>query len=244
MGDKTVYQLLLDAADELGVQHEWTSVFSAYNEGDTSDVKLRRSLTKACQYLAKSLDWEIITAEQTFTTVAGEEQTSWRPADFLRFVPDTLWNRSGNLPIVGPLSPGQWQQYKAGYIIPTYPAYFVRSKRLYLASPPGAGQTIAFEYITNAIGENAAGDRISTFTADTDVPLWDDELLTLGVIANYRQIERMEYASDKLAFELCLTNNYKADGGVTVFNMNQGTANPADTLVDGMKNRVVAVQTS
>lgn len=240
MGSLSVYELALDAAADLSLQMDAT-LFEAYSDGDTTSARLIRALHKTCRHLADALDWEIITAEHVFTSSPDEEQYNWRPANFLRFIPDTFWNRSGNIPLVGPLTPGDWQQYKTGYIIPSYPAYFIRQKRLYFASPPGGGQTISYEYITNEIGENVEGERIARFTSDNDVPLWDDELLTLGTIYYYRQIARMEHSTDRLNFDICLSNHFKTDGGIKIFDMGKGSADPTDMLIGGMKNRSIPV---
>lgn len=251
MGTQTVLELLIDAADELSVQHEWSSAFGAYNEGDTSDRKLLRALSRTCREISRRLEWQIATAEQTFVTVAGETQAAslWKPADFQRFVKGSpskphMWDRTSNLPVIGPLSSDEWQQFKAGWAYSSYPAFYERGDAILLQTAPGVGHTIAFEYITNAIGENASNERLSQFTADTDVPLWDDELLILGTIYNYRKMQRYEYASDQMAFEQALVDHYKSDGGTKVFNMGKGAPRSSDDLVANLKGAVISISGS
>lgn len=233
----TVINLISDAAVELSLQSDWSTAFGGQDEGDTSLAKLRRSLHKTCQQLSM-LNWEATRSEHVFTTVDGETQTAWKPADFLRLIAETLRNRSSGLEMYGPMSADDWQAYKAGWSVPAFPSYYIRGGDLLIANSPGAGQSISYEYISNRIGTNAADAPISRFAADTDVPLWDDELIILGIIANYRQIARMEYASDMQNFQLMMTDRFKADGGVKIYRMGGARR---DHTVNELRSRVISI---
>ena len=76
----------------------------------------------------------------------------------------------------------------------------------------------------NSLCSTGVRPRISRFAADTDIPLWDDELMTLGAIFQYRKGLRKDYAQDQIDFEGCLANRIKADGGSKVLSMGGSSA--------------------
>lgn len=76
---------------------------------------------------------------------------------------------------------------------------------------------------------------VKRFTKDTDIPLWDDELLTLGTIANFRQMEGLEAQTAFQLFQSMLSNRRALDGGRRVLDMGKGPHNVTDRI-QGMKN--------
>ena len=52
----------------------------------------------------------LIDANAALTAAQAEEQVSAIPADFLRFVPETFWNRTNRWRLSGPVTPAEWKE--------------------------------------------------------------------------------------------------------------------------------------
>lgn len=161
-----------------------SSLFAASNQGDTTDRKLLRALTRSCRALAAANDWQALRRERLFTSLAAETQTGMIPADFLRFVPATMINRATRLEITGPTPPDQWQWIKAGMGAAAVSQYVQRGDDILIYPAPAAGQTFAFEYITRHIGRAATSTSFTgnTTSASRTVAVADTSGLAIGQV--------------------------------------------------------------
>jgi hypothetical protein len=142
-----------------------------------------RIINKVSRKLMKIYAWNILRKEHTFTAPGAETliASASMPSDFDRFVPETFWNRSGNTLLSGPISPAEWNGLK------TYNPSINNTKFIYrggdvLSIPTvGSGASCAFEYVSTEYVLATDGTTYKTsFTADTDTSLIDEELITLG----------------------------------------------------------------
>lgn len=214
----TVLSICQDAADEMSLDRPGTIVG---NTSDNTAQKLIRQLTRTCRQLAARYDLQELRREHTFTTVATADQSSATPipTDFLRFVPDTLYNRTKRYRVVF-LNAEEWQGHQAALTTRVYDAAVLRGGTLLMAPTPAAGQTVAYEYITRYIALQTDGTTyVSTFAADTDAPTLDEELLILGTVWRYLQAEGNDYAEAMREFELRLNDLMKMNGGRRVIDM-------------------------
>lgn len=211
----TILQICQDAADELSLVRPTGLIGSS----DDTARKLLRHLTKTCTALAARYDWQILREQQTFTTTAAAEQAGAIPADFLRFVQNSMYNRTERRHVRGPLSPMEWQAYQASTTTPVFDHFYKRGDSIFFTPTPPAGETIAFEYIKNAIGFTDGGVDVSRFENDADTPYFDAELCTMGVVYRFRQAERLDYAEEMRDFELRYADLVKQDGGRRVLDL-------------------------
>lgn len=87
----------------------------------------------------------------------------------------------------------------------------------------------------------SAAQPKSAITADTDVLPWDDELITLGVIYQYRKGERLDYAQDETDFNRMLLARIKQDGGRRMLDMNGGNSRSSDARLKALKSNAIVV---
>ncbi len=178
--------------------------------------KILLHLHRTCRGLAGAHDWQRLRREETFTTVAAETQTDTLPADFLRHIQGTFWNRTDRRPVIGPLTPQEWQYLKAQVTGGVEDQFYQRNNDLLIYPAPSAGETMAFEYITKMIGlatDNTTEREL--FTVDTDYTYFDDELVILGAAWSYKQSEGLDYSEEMNSFELRFYDMVKADGGIS-----------------------------
>lgn len=178
----TLLTLIRDACDRIGVARP-TTVVSA------TDATARRLLALANEegrQLAR-LNWPILRKEQTFTSTATETQTNAIPSDWGRFVDGTFWNRTAVRPLIGPLSPQEWQELKAHSGSGTTDSFTYRGDDILITPTATADQTMAFEYYAKNWCESSGGTDQAAWAADTDTGILDESLMALGVVWRFQK---------------------------------------------------------
>lgn len=204
---------IVQAARKRVLQYAPTLVSS--ESSDTAVIALGELANQSGIDLVRRHEWTFLQKEQTFTALAQEVQTSMIPADFDRFIDETWFNRSKTRRILGPLTPVEWQRRKTLQASPVFESFRVRGSDVLMIPNPEAGDTLVFEYISkNWVDTNADGaGEASTFSADTDTPLFDEELMTLDITWRYLSAQGMDYSEPFRSFELALADRIARDGG-------------------------------
>lgn len=183
---------LLTIADNVAYETSGPNPATIVGNTNQDAQNYLRLVNKVGKNLQKSYNWDILTKEHTFTSVALEAQTTATPipTDFDRFIPETCWDRGTNNLISGPISAVEWQGLK----VQTYSSQnkkFRYRGGIFLTSPAlPAGNTIAYEYVKiNWCDVAATGSEKAAMTLDTDIGLIDEELITYGVIFEWLQAQ-------------------------------------------------------
>lgn len=117
-------------------------------------ILLKAMIEQAAQEIREEYPWPELQREYTFT-LATSTDSYVLPGDFNSLLSETLWNRTQNQPLLGPIDAEEWQQYKSG-LITSVPLERFRVKgwgtnQFYIDPTPGStenGQTCAYEYIS------------------------------------------------------------------------------------------------
>jgi len=94
-------------SDELGVIQPSTIISNT----EATAVRLFSVMQAGAKWLRDNYDWAVLTKEHTFTSAANTAAYAL-PSGFERIIPGTLWDRTNNLEMIGPLTPAQWQYFK------------------------------------------------------------------------------------------------------------------------------------
>lgn len=210
----TLYTICRDAALEVGVTPPGTIV----NNSADDARKLLRYAGKAGLRCMKEVPWQVLRKEQTFTGVAGSEQTSILPSNFDRFVPETFWNRTSAVLISGPVAPQQWQGLKAGGYSGD-PRFIYRGGSVFILPVLSGGESLAFEYVSNKWCQSSGGTAQTAWAADTDTGILDEELLTLATVFEYLSGEGLpnqKAGSDYMTYKATLLKNDQPTSNIMV----------------------------
>lgn len=227
------------AAVVLGITDYPVTMFPAYDEGDTSIRRLVEAAREASREL-QTRDWNALKAVGSFTTLAQVEQTNKLPTDWLRFIPGTIFDADLKRRVCGPMTPEEYQEQVVGFANAVDPTFLLFGDELHLTPAPSAGKVISFWYIRDVIGRNYSGTRIVDFTADTDVSLWDDELLIRGIKWAYLKGEKRSYAQEQADFVDMIEDRLATEQVGRVLDMT-GSRGSADDLVRRMKSAALVV---
>lgn len=204
---------------------------------DRQVVQLKALANRAGKELAGDFAWQAIREEFNFTTIAQEEQAAGAiPDDFDRWVANSFFDRTTRRPVLGPLTPAQYQWIKAQPVFASvYLAWIERGSQLLMQPTPSAGDEIYGEYVsTNWVQAANGGAFKSSFTDDTDEPLLDADLIELSIIWRFKQRKGLDYAEDMETFERARDRKMARDGGSTAINITPEPLNPARAnLPDG-----------
>jgi hypothetical protein len=153
--------------------------------------------------LASSAPWQMLRKEWTFTTVATESQgTSSLPTDLGFYCQETAWNRTRRQQLIGPLDPMEWQRLKAMTVSPAIDTMTIRGSVMLIMPVPAAGQTIAYEYISDKWCQNAAGSTTyNAWSADTDTGILSERVMGLGIIWRYKKGRGMSWDVEYQQYE-------------------------------------------
>lgn len=172
----TLLTICQDAADEIGIDRPTAVIGSS----QPAVQKLLRYANKAGVVLSKKVAWQALRKERTFTSVASETQTSILPSDFDRMVPETFWNRSSYELISGPVSAVEWQGLKTFSYSGDY-KFAYRGDAILVVPTLGAGDTLAFEYVSTQWCESSGGTGQTAWAADSDVGVISEQLIVRAV---------------------------------------------------------------
>ena len=207
-------------ADESGLPRPGAVVSSS----DQQVRQLFALVNRSGQQLARRYDWAPLRKEGNFTTLAAELQgtlVACASASFLYFVNDTMWNRTLNRSIPGPLTAEEYQTLKANNASGPYPQFFTRESRLYFIPAPAAGESVYFEYISKYWCTDSTGATgKEKMNADTDISLVPENLVELDVLWRWRKKKGFDYSEEFREFETALANHFGRDGARTKLSMN------------------------
>jgi hypothetical protein len=142
---------------------------------------------------------------RTFSFVTAGSQTSWAlPADYVSMVTDTLWDRSGTLPLDGSVSAQRGAYIRAwvGTDWVNIP-YRIQGNRLVFPRAPSDGLTIDGEYVSEYWVQTAAsgtGPDADHATSATDYVLFDPLLVVLGLKLRFLEAKGFDTAVAYTAF--------------------------------------------
>lgn len=213
----TLLAIIQSAADLIGVTRPTTVVSS-------SDRNVRTLLALANvegEELLERYAWPETNKQATFTTVAAELQGTLVSiaADFGYIVNGTMWNRTLNQPVDGPLTPQERQQMASGSVTGPFHDFYIRGASLYLFPTPTAGQSVYFEYQSNLWCQSSGGTGQTAWAADTDTGILDESLMKLGVVWRFKKKNGLDYAEDFRTYEQKLANATSRAGGKRTLDM-------------------------
>jgi hypothetical protein len=180
-----------------------------------------RSVTKVGLRLMKVYPWNILRKENTFSAPGTETliAAASMPSDFDRFIPETFWDRSETLLLSGPVPASRWQSLKAEAYAGDNYVFTYRGGNVLAIPTVSSGNSMVFEYISNQHIESSGGSAQSTWQADTDVSLLDEELLALAATYDWLSSEGLPaqnaFAEFKTYFDM-LQDNENATENILV----------------------------
>lgn len=150
----------------------------------------------------------------TFTTVP--DQASYDlPEDFRAFANMSQWDRTANMPVIGPTPAYLWQFLKSGIAQgATINRWFrIQGGKFYIHPTPSDAAEIAFDYYSKYwIVKQSDGSSVSTFFSDNDTTRIDEFILSRELKWRFLQAKGMPFEAEYREAD-ALIQDYLADDG-------------------------------
>lgn len=161
--------------------------------------------------IASRIAWQALLATETITTVADDDQGAL-PSDFVRMIPETMWNVDRQRIVFGPLDAQEWAEVTSNLTTLVNPAFMIRAGHVFMSPDPTAGETVTYTYLSKNWALSSTSTPQASYLADDDSTLFDDEVLILDLIWRYRHNKGLAFDDDRIEFERRLADLISNDG--------------------------------
>lgn len=215
---------------------------SVFGSQDPQVAQLYTLLEEGCDELAQRGRWQRMVYETTWTSLALEDQgavSTLAPNGFDFIIPQTLWDRTQKVNLLGPLDSAEWQENKAMVLTGPQYSFRIRGGKFLVTPAPPAGHTWAFEYKSENWILALDGTTYSrVFTADTNDILLPDKVVKADLRWRWKKEKGLGYAEDFKSCEDMVQNALGRDGAKRTLSMSQteGEARPGVMVPRGSWN--------
>jgi len=163
-------------------------------------TQMRALLNKVIMDLSQ-YNWQQQNRYVTFTSVAGEDQGALIDlfgvdGDYLRMIPNTLWDNTELRPIFGPVSNEFWAYYKAAVNPGPIYQYTIKQSHLLVSPTMPAGHTLSVQMFSQLTVVAQNGTLKTAFTVDSDTFVFPDICVLRGLTWNWAKKKGEDWESD------------------------------------------------
>lgn len=171
--------------------------------------------------LNRAHKWRKQKVQASFT---GDGSTTvWAlPTDFERFTTEARRQSSILLGLQGPVSDDEFLDAQVRGFNPTIPYWRLTGDNIETVPSVKSGQVVTFEYVSSYWITDSGGTPKARFTADSDLSLLPDRLLTLGLVWRWKRAKGLDYAEEFRSYQMEKTKQMHTDGGIPRLRMTEG----------------------
>lgn len=202
---------------------------SVAGNADPSIIQSLGLLNEFLEDLLVRKYWQSNIREATFLSVATASQGNLAalfPYGYEGLLPDTLFNRTTRLNVLGGLTPDNWQARQAMNMAGPIPSFRIRGNQLLFSPVPTAGDTYGCEYYSSYFVYSSGGTDVGTYRKywlrDTDTCTVDDALPMAYLKWAWKKEKGLDYAEDFRKYENMVESKGLRD-----------TRSPSLSMVDG-----------
>lgn len=216
MGTATLLEHLQIVCAELALPQP-TSIVGSSDSQIMQLLALANREGKYCSQLSfgGKMGWQDMVKTATYTLANGVSEYPV-PSDMHHAITATFWDVNYRWQLLGPLSPIEFDVLVYG-ISPAGPRrrFRVTNNKLLINPVPGPGDvgaTLVHEYYTTSWCQSATSTLQSSFQADTDTYLLDDDSMQLGIKWRFLRAKGLDYTEEKAQYMAQLLQAMAVDG--------------------------------
>ncbi len=220
---KSINDIINQVSVEVGVP----KVVNVFASSDPASEQLVYLANSAGYELLQSEAWEGLIREFNLTTLSTDTGNYPLPDDFAYMINQTGWDRSNNVPMLGPLSAQEWQ-YLEGRDLTSqtiYASFRELENEIYIfPQPPPDGLDIHFEYVSrNWVSvRGVAGDFSDSVTDPSDIVLYEPILFERLLKVRFLEARGFDSTAAMAQLETAFTSWTSKDKGASVLNAGAG----------------------
>ena len=211
---RTLLELIQQATNEIGILQP-SQLVGQVDDQSRQLLALANREGKDFAMLANSRGgWQNLHKEYTFTTVSGTPDYAL-PSDFEYFVQSTFWDGSMRWELIGPITAQEKQILRYGSVTSgPRRKFYIRENRMYIEpEPTTTGETIAFDYYSNAWCQSSGGTAQQRWSADLDTYKLDEDCFVQGIKWRFLRAKGLDYSEEKKAYDEDCMRVLARDGG-------------------------------
>jgi hypothetical protein len=189
-----ILQIAKSAANMCAVQEPTTLV----NPTTQNDQLFASVVQSTLDSLMRSCDWQTLEREAVLYTNDGQKTYNLDniAPDIYSIISGSLWDKGSMRSVIGGITQESWRQHKQ-YHIPVIDIYFkIQNNQIVFLKNPSCLE-IHFAYRSNAVVlDEKTGEPKTAITKDTDIPVFDEYLVKLGIMWRWLKRSGMDYAEE------------------------------------------------
>ena len=214
-----------EICNRVAVEVGLTPVPDVFSTGDPAFRQLTYLLTTAVQELMEMYPWQSLTREFKLETEEGEDGIFDLPDDFGYMIDQTGWERSENVPLIGPLSAQDWTYLLGRDLVGStiYASFRLNESKLWIFpnDPVPEGLDINFEYISRNLIQVAATEPPQfedEAISPADIVLFPPNLITRFLKAKFLEAKGFDSQKAEDAFWLAFYSWSGKDNSAQILN--------------------------
>lgn len=176
------------------------NVFSNSDSGIVQRMALLQDVGDEC---AERVTWESLNVGATIAcdgvTVLYPLPVGWGGLSEGEQLQSTLFP---TFPMIGPVTNEEMAAFKALPVAPLQPIWRIIDGQFEFYPAPAAGEVYTYNYYSNLWIKTASGAMVAAFTADTDVSLIDEKVLTTGLEYRWLKSKGFDFTVELKRFEM------------------------------------------
>jgi hypothetical protein len=202
---------------------------------DEAVLRMGWYANQACNELSTLHDWNDLhkTGEIMISaSVPGENSRLFAlPEDFETFIDDTQWDRSTQLPAIGPVNPQDWQWLVVREaLITTRFMWRLRLNQLEVKSPPETPTPFVFEYTSKFWARAPDSTEKYLMSDNADYHIYPFQLPILLTRQKWLKNEGYDDTQAKKDFEQAMAHETGSNIGATALSLVPGIGYPYITV--------------
>lgn len=202
------------------------------SSADAAIIRMGYYANEAGTELAEMNKWQETQKRTELSIVAvtpgSDEEGFDLPTDFGSFTDDTQWDRSSQLPAIGPVNPQDWQWLVVREaMITTRFMWRIRLGQLWIKSPPSVATPFSFEYQSKNWARDADTDaEIDYMVKNGDYHVYPWHLVVLLTRLKWLANEGYDTAQAQKDFDKALASKSGSNLGATALSLVPGVGYP------------------
>lgn len=214
----TSTQTLLQLCDRVSKRIFLPTVSEVMSSTSEDVVQLFEVVREAGEMILSRHQWKELLTTKTFTgadvTDGGDYSYIALESDYDRMATQ-LWDTTLDVPCWGPLNEEEWESVIVRGSSSARPYWTLEGKQIRLFPEVAAADAFRYKYVSNKwiYDVSNSNARVAAFTADGDIPIFDEQLMRFAVIYKWKEEKGMAYSEAMEDFERRLETEISKDRG-------------------------------
>ncbi len=207
---KSILDICREAADIAATKRP-EDLFNSASQQDSIFFSIAKS---SLDSLLRYGDWQELTKEGILRTSGSR---CWYLLDdicpdFYCLINNTVYIKDEHEKVIGAINPEEWMREKYFCETTSQTKFKIQNGMIKFLTPPPDGIKIVFQYRSNTVclDPQRGYEEKSSVTKNTDIPVFDEYLVKLGILWRWLKRNGMDYAEEYAEYEKELKKKFAA----------------------------------